>query len=168
MKELNNLIKMAKEVTFPIIKKGEEVMPTCLVEEKDGKIGIIGMPFHNPQQKGLAKEALKKLIINMSLKGYVMVFDTKMTLFDQKTGKVEVNDTLMIAGYTPKNKVFLGYPYKDKKFLKKKEIKMEGRESSNMRDDWDIWGEKIDDETAVKYSKFRDENPELYGDEDGS
>ena len=164
--KLKNIIEKVTEVNIKLIENGKEVIPTCIIPKDDKLVGI-AISFQNPQEKNMFKVILKRLLAESGTKVYVTSFDVKMTMTDKgkfKQDTTQVKDCILITAYTPNEKYMVAYPYKDKVIDMENKVVLQGR--TDIKDEWDLWGENVD-KFAEEYSKFREDNPNLYGDENG-
>jgi len=169
--KIQTLIDKALEINMKLIENGQEIITTCLIPKDDQLIGI-AMPFENTQHKNMFKVTLKRFLVESGTKIYVLISDIKMTINDKNNDKdkmfnsetTQVKDCILIVVYTPQEKKMVAYPYKDKKFDMKNKIVFDGR--NEIEDDFDLWGKSIDTQNKIsnEYSKFRSDNPNLYGD----
>ena len=166
--ENKDIIKMGKETSQKILNDGQRIIPMCLVNHKDGKVGIIALPMGSPEQKGITRQVLFKFILNQEIEKYALIMDTKMTSADGKAEnpyeKAKVKDVIIINIYSPKEKEMIGFEYGEDKQIKDKPVfKIKGRKDK-MMDMWDLWGnqEDISPEVNDKYQKFKKENPDKF------
>ena len=165
LKELmGNIDKQNKEE----IKKGNRINPMCFIINKKNELTLLSMMFENSSQKQMMKRVVKNFIINQSIKGYIMVFDCRMTIMDKKDKtKANVLDVVMTNLYTAKEKKVKMFCYKDKKILTTpKEIKdaTSGFDNREGQDDWDLWGKPIEmnGKEVEEYNEFKKANPDLF------
>lgn len=160
---LENFKRLCKENDKMIKDKNiRQIQPICFLIPKEGKPTAIMMVWENSEEKERMKQALKKAILMQPIKAYVLIFDTKITMLNQKTGEREVSDAIMRSIYTPKAKKQQAVLYKDHKITKKMTFPQKIRNP----DEWDLWGEGIDADSKENkaYQRYKKENPEKYGD----
>ena len=147
------------------IRKLDEICPMCFLIGRDHNVTPIIFKFGGHDEKIMMRKKLKQFIIKLDILGYILIFDTKMTMVDKK-GKdpTKVVDAIVRTLYTPKEKMMEIVTYKNKKILKT--IRINKRDAKKTQDEWDLWGKGVDETTMKKdgfdYGKFKRENPELY------
>lgn len=151
------------KVNDDLIKKGDSIYPMCFLIKKDYNLTPIVFMFKDQDEKVEMRSQLKNFIVKQDICGYILTFDTKMTVIDKKGKKpIEVVDTIIRTLYTPKEKVMEMVTYKDKKIIKK--MKLTKKDTKKTQDEWDLWGKGLDGslEKEFDYHKFKMENKELY------
>ncbi|HDY68266.1 hypothetical protein LCGC14_0862770 [marine sediment metagenome] len=153
------------KINDDLIKKGGEIHPMCFLIKKNYNLTPIIFMFKDQDEKVEMRKQLKNFIVKQDICGYILIFDTKMTMIDKKGKKPpEVVDAIVRTLYTPGEKKMEMLTYKDKKIIKT--IKLNKKDIKKTQDEWDLWGKGFDETTIKKggfdYRKFKRENPELY------
>jgi hypothetical protein len=166
--ENEEIIENAKRISQKALDRGEELIPTCLAFRKDNAMEVIGVPFKNNKEKEGVRTFLKEHLTRIPIEKYAVIFDAKMTMWNQKNPKEEpkVLDTIIISVYTAQDKLTRIFPYyKDKKLVEKEMVEMKGRNEGEAKayDCWDIWGEEVPiTDNTEKYWEFKRTHRELY------
>ena len=154
------------KINDDMIRKVDEVCPMCFLIQKNYNLVPIIFKFDNQDEKIKLRKVLKDFILKQDILGYILIFDTKMTMVDKK-GKnpPKVTDAIVRTLYTPAEKKMEMVIYKDKKITKT--IKLSKKDVKKTQDEWDLWREGVDESSMKKdgfdYHKFKMENKELYG-----
>lgn len=164
-KDIMDIFKDLCEKNNEIIKKERNsFMPICVIVEKNNKITILGMIFTTPEEKEKMKKHVLSLIVNKSIRCYILIMDAKMTMADCITGKSEVFDVSIRQIYTPKEKHIEIAKYKDGKISDV----ISPKDDWNFKSEWDLWGAHFDKENPEDkkiledYKKFKRDNPDKY------
>ena len=160
------ILKIYREIcgiNDDMIKKVDSIAPMCFLIKRDYNLIPVLCEFKDHDEKIMLRKKLKQLILKMDIFGYIIIFDTKMTMVDKK-GKdpPKVVDAIVRTLYTPKEKKMEMVIYKDKKITKT--MRLSKKDTKKTQDEWDLWGKGLDGslEKEFDYHKFKMENKELY------
>ena len=173
MEDKEKLIKFFKtecEANDKNIEKyGNGIIPVCFIIYKNWKVGIIVLSFNDYEQKQLMKRFLMKFIASQKILGYAIMFDTIMTILDNKSMTGVTKDAIMRTLYSSKGILKREMViHQDKKIIEKIDFNTE--EVKECKDEWNLWGEHFDlndkEEERINrlYQDFKAKNPELYKD----
>ena len=162
----DRILKIYKEIcdiNNDMIKKLDEISPMCFLIKRDYNLIPVLCEFRDHDEKIMLRKKLKQFILKLDVLGYIIIFDTKMTMIDKK-GKdpPKVVDAIIRTLYTPKEKKIEMVIYKDHKITKT--MRLSKKDTKKTQDEWDLWGKGLDGslEKEFDYHKFKMENKELY------
>ena len=152
------------KINDDLIRKTDSIAPMCFLIKKDYNLIPVLCKFSDHDEKIALRKKLKQFILKLDILGYIIIFDTKMTMIDKK-GKdpPKVVDAIIRTLYTPKEKKMEMVIYKDHKITKT--IRLSKKDTRKTQDEWDLWGKGIDHDSLDKefdYHKFKMENKGLY------
>jgi hypothetical protein len=166
------------EVNDKIIenKARKGIMNVAIILNKYLNPEIISLNFKDYNEKMMIKEALKQIVANKEVNGYITIFDTKITKINKKTNNYEeVQDCVVRSLCSPalNIKEIIIYDEKTRKIISKEilcdsDLPEHKEILEKMRDEWNLWGIPFDNENKEdikmqkEYSKFKRENPEKY------
>lgn len=165
-RKLLSIFKEICEINDKIIEK-QEVQPMCFLISKKYKLTPVLFSFKNQEEKQILRGKIKKLLLELNLKGYILIMDAKMTMFDKTKKKAEVTDVILRNLYTAKEVRREWVTYKNKKIVSKKKMPIDRRDKKfSMQDEWDLWGVGVDSKGFKKegfdYHHFKMANKKLY------
>jgi len=161
MKLYNNLSKTNNK----IIESGQSAVPIAAFMVKRSEkpeVIICAIPMQGNNQKVIMRDMIKKIAVKIEdMIGYIVMIDSKMTIFTKDNEPKEVMDVVLRVAYTQTEKFAQFVPYKDKVILTNKIQTMKGRQDTF--DKWDVWNEgKTNEKIEEKYEEYKKQNPELY------
>lgn len=166
-KKLVELYKNFCKVNDKIIETRDSISPMCFMIGRDYSVNLVSVLFSGQEEKEKLRSRLKDFLINSNIFGYVLIFDTKVTMFDKKNKDKQpvVKDCVVRTLYTPKGNKREFVFYENNKITKKQVL--DDKEVSEMSDEWDLWGKGVSEEEFNKnigfdYQKFKMENKKLY------
>ena len=165
-RKLLTIFKDICETNDKLIEKVDEIQPMCFLISKKNKIIPFPIGFKNQEEKIELRNKLKKLLSIATMKGYILIQDTKITMYDtkKKNAKPEVKDCILRSLYTPKENRIDMVIYEDKKITKREKMIDRKDGKKIMQSEWDLWGEgvKSSKKNRDAYHKFKMENKKLY------
>ena len=165
-RKLLTIFKDICETNDKLIEKVDEIQPMCFLISKKNKIIPFPIGFKNQEEKIELRNKLKKLLSIATMKGYILIQDTKITMYDtkKKNAKPEVKDCILRSLYTPKENRIDMVIYEDKKITKREKMIDRKDGKKIMQSKWDLWGEgvKSSKKNRDAYHKFKMENKKLY------
>jgi hypothetical protein len=170
MEDRKKLIKFFKTECEANDKNIEEygngIVPVCFIIYKNWKVGIIVVRFCDYEEKQLMKRFLMKFIASQEILGYALMFDTIMTIFDEKNKTGVTKEAIIRTLYTSKGilkrEIVI---HQDKKIIEKMDY---AGDMKKCKDEWNLWGEHFDlndkeeEKINALYQDFKAKNPELY------
>lgn len=155
--ELETWFKEICKKNDEFILKGEKISSVCMAKHKD-KVFMFPFMFMNSDEKIQFKETLKQILVNLPIKGYIIVMDTKLTMM-AKDKEPEVFDAVVRQLYTPKKIIIDTVLYQDNKIIRRIDM------GKNFTSEWNLWGHKTPiNKITEQYQEFKEKHPELFKD----